>query len=193
MKLIVGIGNPGVEYQQTRHNAGFEVLDRLARRMAPGEVARSRFRGSTIESMGGEEKVILLKPGTYVNRSGECVAEAIQFYKLNSTEDLLVVVDDTALPCGTIRLRSEGGDGGHNGLLNINQHLGDDAWCRLRLGIDAPHPNQPLEKYVLERFNPDQQNTMDDSYERAVNAATCWIKDGITSAMNQYNNGSQAD
>ena len=193
MKLIVGIGNPGVEYQQTRHNAGFEVLDRLARRMAPGEVARGRFRGSTIESMDGEEKVILLKPGTFVNRSGECVAEAIQFYKLNSTEDLLVVVDDTALPCGTIRLRSEGGDGGHNGLLNINQHLGDDAWCRLRLGIDTPHPNQPLEKYVLERFNPDQQNTMDDSYERAVNAATCWIKDGITSAMNQYNNGSQAD
>ena len=193
MKLIVGIGNPGVEYQQTRHNAGFEVLDRLARRMAPGEVARSRFKGSTIESMQDDEKVILLKPGTYVNRSGESVAEAIQFYKMDPANDLLVVVDDTALPCGTIRLRAEGGDGGHNGLLNINQHLGDEAWCRLRLGIDGPHPNQPLEKYVLERFNPDQQNTMDDSYERAVDAATCWMKDGITSAMNQYNNGQAAD
>ena len=124
---------------------------------------------------------------------GESVTEALTFYKMDPSTDLLVVVDDTALPCGIIRLRPEGGDGGHNGLLNINQHLGDDAWCRLRLGIDAPHQNQPLEKYVLERFNPDQQDTMDDSYERAVDAATCWMKDGITSAMNQYNNGQAAD
>lgn len=193
MKLIVGIGNPGIKYQSTRHNAGFEVLDRIARRMAPGEVARGRFRGSTIESMDGEEKVILLKPGTYVNRSGECVAEAVQFFKLDPSEDLLVVVDDSALPCGAIRLRAEGGDGGHNGLLNINQHLGGELWCRLRLGIDAPHPNQPLEKYVLERFNPDQLDTMDDSYERAVSAAACWVKAGIATAMNEYNNGSPAD
>lgn len=187
MKLIIGIGNPGSEYDRTRHNVGFEVLDRMARRIAPGEVARSRFNGSTIESMDGDEKILLLKPGTYVNRSGESVAEAVRFYKLTPAEDLLVVVDDMALPCGTIRLRTEGGSGGHNGLENILQHLGTEQWTRLRLGIDAPREGQPLERYVLERFGEDQQERIDDAIERAIDATTCWIREGADTTMNQFN------
>jgi PTH1 family peptidyl-tRNA hydrolase len=189
MKLIVGIGNPGQKYDRTRHNAGFEVLDRMARRWAPGTVARSRFKASTIESLDGDEKVLLMKPTTYVNRTGESVAEAVRFFKLTPAEDLLVIVDDVALPCGTIRLREEGGSGGHNGLTNIRQHVGGEQWSRLRLGIDAPHPNQPLEDYVLDRFNSEQQDTMDGTYERAVDAAACWIHEGVTAAMNKYNTG----
>ena len=104
MKLIVGIGNPGQEYERTRHNVGFDVLDRLARRLAPGEVARARFKGATVESSLGEEKVLMLKPTTYVNCTGEAIGEAVRFYKLAPSEDLLVIVDDTALPCGTIRI-----------------------------------------------------------------------------------------
>ena len=187
MKLIVGIGNPGVEYDRTRHNVGFEVLDRLARRLAPGEVARSRFHGSTIEAMDGDEKIMPLKPTTYVNRSGESVAEAMRFYKMTPADDLLVIVDDAALPCGSLRLRTEGGSGGHNGLENISSHLGTDAWSRLRIGIDAPRPGQPLEKHVLERFRPDEQDTIDAACDRATDATACWILEGATRTMNEYN------
>lgn len=189
MKIIVGIGNPGQKYDRTRHNAGFEVLDRLARRWSPGSVARSRFKASTVEVLDADEKVLLLKPTTYVNRTGECVAEAVRFYKLTPAEDLLIVVDDASLQCGTMRLRAEGGTGGHNGLANIKQHLGGDEWARLRLGIDAPPQSQPLETYVLDRFNADQQDTMDGTYDRAVDATACWLNEGITTAMNTYNSG----
>ena len=112
MKLVVGLGNPGPEYDRTRHNVGFEAIDRLARRLAPGELARGRFQGSTIEAFVDDEKVVLLKPLTYVNRSGQAVSEAIRFFKLSAESDLLVLVDDTALPCGRIRVRPEGGSGG---------------------------------------------------------------------------------
>ena len=100
MRLIVGIGNPGNEYDRTRHNVGFESLDRLARRLAPGEIARGRFQGATIEARIDDEKVLMLKPLTYVNHSGQAVAEAVRFFKLTAETDLLVLVDDTALPCG---------------------------------------------------------------------------------------------
>jgi PTH1 family peptidyl-tRNA hydrolase len=187
MKLIVGIGNPGVDYDRTRHNVGFEVIDRLARRLAPGEPARSRFNGSTIEVIGDEEKILLLKPLTYVNRTGESLSEAVRFYKLNPAEELLVVVDDVALPCGSIRLRTEGGSGGHHGLENIASHLGSATWSRLRIGIDAPRPGQPLEKHVLERFRPDEQDTIDAACDRAAEAAACWINEGATRTMNEFN------
>ena len=141
MKLVVGLGNPGPEYDRTRHNVGFEVVDRLARRHAdPGAgSARNRFTGLVVEATIGDEKVLLLKPLTYMNVSGKSVAEAMRFYKMSPADDLLIVVDDTAIPCGSVRLKPGGGAGGHNGLADVSTKLlGTDAWPRLRVGIDKP-------------------------------------------------------
>ncbi len=186
MRLVVGIGNPGTEYDRTRHNVGFEAVDRLARRIAPGEIARSRFQGATLQGRVADEPVLLLKPLTFVNRSGQAVADAIRFYKLQPEQDLLVLVDDTALPCGRIRVRERGGTGGHNGLQDITQKLGTDHWARVRIGIDSPG-DIPLSSYVLGRFRPDQQDAVDQGIEQAVGAADCWINRGSTAAMNAFN------
>ena len=136
MKLIVGLGNPGPEYERTRHNVGFVALDRFARRFSDPATGspRARFSGLLIESEIEGEKVLLLKPTTFMNLSGTSVAEAMRFYKLKAEEDLMVLVDDIALPCGAIRLRGDGGDGGHNGLSDIGTRLGrnvigaDQVW-----------------------------------------------------------------
>lgn len=186
MRLIVGIGNPGTEYDRTRHNVGFEAIDRLARRIAPGEIARSKFQGAVLESTLTEDKVLLLKPTTFVNRTGQAVSEAVRFYKLTPEEDLLVLVDDTALPCGRIRIRDSGGTGGHNGLRDITSHLGTDQWARVRIGIDAPG-QIPLSSYVLGRFRPDQVDDVELGIEQAADAANCWITRGTTAAMNAFN------
>jgi PTH1 family peptidyl-tRNA hydrolase len=186
MRLIVGIGNPGTEYDRTRHNVGFEAIDRLARRIAPGEIARSKFQGAVLESTLTDDKVLLLKPTTFVNRTGQAVSEAVRFYKLTPEEDLLVLVDDTALPCGRIRIRESGGTGGHNGLRDITSHLGTDRWARVRIGIDAPG-QIPLSSYVLGRFRPDQVDDVELGIEQAADAANCWITRGTTAAMNAFN------
>jgi PTH1 family peptidyl-tRNA hydrolase len=186
MRLIVGIGNPGTEYDRTRHNVGFEAIDRLARRIAPGEIARSKFQGAVLESTLTDDKVLLLKPTTFANRTGQAVSEAIRFYKLTPEEDLLVLVDDTALPCGRIRIRESGGTGGHNGLRDITSHLGTDRWARVRIGIDAPG-QVPLSSYVLGRFRPDQAGDVERGIEQAADAANCWLTRGITAAMNAFN------
>ncbi|MCI0364775.1 MAG: aminoacyl-tRNA hydrolase [Phycisphaerales bacterium] len=186
MKLIAGLGNPGPQYDHTRHNVGFVVLDRLARRHAPGAIARSRFQGATIDASLGDEKVVLLKPLTFMNRSGQSVAEAVTFYKLNAATDLLVIVDDVALPCGSIRLRAEGSAGGHNGLGDIEQKLGTIEYARLRIGIDGPG-QIPQKDYVLGRFRPDQLELVEPALDEAAEAAWCWVNDGITTAMNRFN------
>lgn len=188
MKLIVGLGNPGPQYDSTRHNVGFAVLDRLARRFVTpdGLVARSKFQGATVDAIVGDEKAILLKPLTYMNRSGQSVAEALGFYKLDPANDLLVIVDDVALPCGSIRLRAEGSAGGHNGLADIEQKLGTSNYARLRIGIDGPG-QIPQKEYVLGRFRPDQLNLVEPALEEAVNAAAVWCTHGIGEAMNRFN------
>lgn len=186
MKLIAGLGNPGSQYDATRHNVGFHVVDRLARRYAPGEPGRSRFHALTLEMMIDSEKVMLLKPATYMNRSGLAVGEAVGFYKLDPAEDLLVIVDDIALPCGTIRLRSEGGAGGHNGLSDIEQKLGTKAYPRLRIGIDPPG-QAPQSDYVLGRFRPDQLELVEPALNEAADAAAHWVAHGIVETMNQFN------
>ncbi|MHC4821908.1 MAG: aminoacyl-tRNA hydrolase [Planctomycetota bacterium] len=196
MKLIVGLGNPGPEYDRTRHNVGFDVLDRLARRLAPGDVARSRFHGAVVEAMcpgpdGDDEKVLLLKPLTFMNRSGLSVSEAVRFYKLDATSDLLVVVDDVALPCGSIRIRAEGGTGGHNGLADLQAKLGSADYARLRIGIDPPG-QIPQKDYVLGRFRPDQQELVEPALEEAAAAAITWIANGTTETMNRFNRKSDA-
>lgn len=139
MKLIVGLGNPGPEYARTRHNVGFEAIDRLARRCGGASaLPRGRFSALTLEAEIEGERVLLLKPTTFMNRSGRAVAEAIGFFKMNATSDLIVIADDIDLPCGTIRVRGDGGAGGHNGLSDILSALGMPDWSRCRIGIDKP-------------------------------------------------------
>jgi PTH1 family peptidyl-tRNA hydrolase len=187
MKVVVGLGNPGLEYQRTRHNVGFDCIDRLARRVCDASQSpRARFQALALEGESGGEKVLLLKPMTYMNLSGTSVAEALRFYKLDATRDLLVIVDDIALPCGGIRLRGEGSAGGHNGLSDIQAKLGSDRYARCRIGIDAPG-QIPQRDYVLGRFREDQQPLVDDAIKVASEAAECWISKGITEAMNRFN------
>jgi len=190
MKLVVGLGNPGSEYAETRHNVGFFVIDRLARRWAPGAVARSKFHGALIESRiegpDGDMRVLLLRPTTFMNRSGLSVSEAVRFYKLDPAESVLVIVDDVALACGMIRVRAGGGAGGHNGLGDIDRCLGTDQYARLRIGIDPPG-QIPQKDYVLGRFRPDQRETLAPALEEAVEATACWAARGCREAMNQFN------
>jgi PTH1 family peptidyl-tRNA hydrolase len=186
MKLIVGLGNPGLEFDKTRHNVGFVALDHLARRFAPGAIARSKFQGAAVDAVIGDEKVVLLKPLTFMNRSGQAVAEAVGFFKIDPTVDLLVVVDDVALPCGSIRLRGEGSAGGHNGLQDVEEKLGSATYPRLRIGIDLPG-QIPQKEYVLGRFRADQQPLIDSACDEAAQAAQIWATQGLTAAMNKFN------
>jgi PTH1 family peptidyl-tRNA hydrolase len=186
MKLIVGLGNPGPEYAGTRHNVGFDVIDRLARRLAPGAAPRSKFAGLAIDAEIGDEKCMLLKPMTFMNLSGRSVLEAMQFFKLEASRDLLVIVDDLALPCGSIRLRPDGSSGGHNGLSDIGLKLGSNYWARLRIGID-PRGRVRQSDYVLGKFSPDQQPLADASMAEAALAAEAWATKGLQEAMNRFN------
>ncbi len=198
MKLIVGLGNPGREYVGTRHNIGWEVLDLLALRlgMCYGEdgfnrLAREKFNGLTLDGTvtlpsGSSEKLLLLKPLTYMNLSGQSVQQAMAFYQLDAG-DIMVVLDDIALPCGRIRVRPNGSDGGHNGLRDIQRALGTDKYPRLRLGIDPPPQFVPQRDYVLGRFSEQQRLSLKPAIDRAASAILCWIESGIESAMNRFN------
>ena len=190
MKLIVGLGNPGAEYERTRHNAGFLAVDRLIDRHAPGAVARSRFHALaydvTIRRAGAEERALLLKPTTFMNRSGLAVAEAARFYKLLPAEDVLVLVDDVALPIGAIRMRAKGGTGGHNGLADIQQKLGSDDYARLRIGVGSPG-RATQRDYVLGRFSAEQWEDVRPALDRAADAAEVWATEGPVAAMNAFN------
>jgi len=186
VKIIVGLGNPGPQYSGTRHNVGFDVLDRLARRWAPGAAARSRFHGAAIDCEVAGVRAILLKPGTYMNRSGLSVTEAARFYKPEVERDVLIIVDDVALECGVIRLRGEGGAGGHNGLADVEEKLATSRYARLRIGVDAPG-RVPQSDYVLGRFTPDQTERIEPALNAAADAAACWAAWGISEAMNRYN------
>lgn len=186
MKLIVGLGNPGSEYAGTRHNAGFDVVDRLSARFAPGAAPRSRFGGLATDAEVGGEKCLLLKPMAFMNLSGRPVLEAVQFFKLEPSRDLLVIVDDLALPCGSIRLRPDGSSGGHNGLADIGLKLSSNYWARLRIGIDPPG-RVPQADYVLGKFSPAQRPLAEASMDEAARAAECWAAKGLQEAMNRFN------
>ena len=186
MKLVVGLGNPGSKYNGSRHNVGFDVVDRLSKEFAKSEPARSKFDSVIVESQHDGEKLIFMKPQTFMNQSGQAVHQALSFFKSDPVDALLVIVDDIHLPCGTIRLRNDGSDGGHNGLYDITNHVGNGNWARLRIGIDEPG-NIPQSSYVLGRFTPKQQELMEPAIEAAVASSMTWIKSGVDAAMNQFN------
>ena len=186
MKLIVGLGNPGTEYAQTRHNAGFMVVDRLATRQKLTG-AKMKFHAGVLEGNIAGEKCLLMQPVTYMNRSGLAVGEAVAFYKLDP-KDLLIVVDDVALPVGRLRLRGEGSAGGHNGLIDIERALGTPAYPRLRIGIDPPG-RVPQKDYVLGRFKPEQVLAIDQACDRASDCIESWIRHGLEKTMSLYNAG----
>lgn len=187
MKLLVGLGNPGSEYARTRHNAGFMAIDLLAQRFAQGQVARSKFHSLIIEASVGGVKCLLMKPVTYMNRSGQAAAEACRFYKLNPAEDVLVLVDDVALPCGMIRLKATGGAGGHNGLTDMARKLGTENYARLRIGVDEKPPMMRLDDYVLGRFTEEQLDRLGPALSQAADAAELFAAQGIEAAMNTFN------
>jgi PTH1 family peptidyl-tRNA hydrolase len=193
MKLIVGLGNPGSQYAGTRHNVGFEVLDALAARLGliawPDQfdrMARNRFDGLSIDGTALGQKVMLLKPMTYMNASGRVVQQARAFHQLDPS-DLMIVLDELALPCGRIRLRAGGSDGGHNGMRDIQRALATQQYPRMRIGIDAPPERIPGRDYVLGRFTPEQRRAIDEVIPTACDALACWIEQGIERAMNRYN------
>jgi PTH1 family peptidyl-tRNA hydrolase len=186
MKIVVGLGNPGRNYHGTRHNVGFAVLDSLA--SAPSASRwQSRFQAQVAECVEGNEKILLLKPETFMNLSGRAVRQAIDFYNLPSS-DLLIVCDDFNLPLGKLRVRARGTHGGHNGLRDIQNHLGTTEYSRLRIGVGAPNPDEAVD-HVLGRFRPSERPVIDEAVALAVQAVIVWIVRGIEACMNEYNAG----
>jgi PTH1 family peptidyl-tRNA hydrolase len=187
MRLIVGSGNPGREYRDTRHNIGFMVVEEIARRhalaltMGPAQVPEI-----LIAKRYGPEALLLAKPLTYVNRSGDAVAALMRYYDLVA-DDLLVVVDEAALPFGRLRARARGSAGGHNGLKSIIERLGTTEFARLRLGVGRGDPQRDLADYVLSKFEPDEKPVLEEFITHAADAAEMFAVDGIEKVMNRYN------
>ncbi len=185
MKLIVGLGNPGNKYHGTRHNVGFAIIDRLA--AAPGVGSfQERFEADIAEWREDGDKILLMKPLTFMNASGQAVRQVIDFYQIDG-KDLLVICDDMALPLGKLRLRARGTHGGHNGLRDIQQHLGTNEYSRLRIGVDVPEGEKDAVDHVLGKFKPSEKPVIEDALQLAVQAAAMWVKHGIEKCMNQYN------
>ncbi|MFO0966729.1 MAG: aminoacyl-tRNA hydrolase [Gemmataceae bacterium] len=184
MKVIVGLGNPGKRYEGTRHNVGFMVVDALA--AGPGvSSAQSRFEADVAEWREGEEKTLLVKPETFMNLSGRSVRQTLDFYQVEPA-DLLVVCDDFNLPLGKLRFRARGTHGGHNGLRDIQAHLGSTEYPRLRIGVGAPDEGEAID-HVLGRFRPSERPVIQEAVERAVQGVVLWKSQGIEACMNQYN------
>jgi PTH1 family peptidyl-tRNA hydrolase len=185
MKIIVGLGNPGREYAQTKHNAGFLFVDALAGRLG-ADAWRDKFEAQVAETHIGPQKVLLVKPQTYMNDSGRAVGPLMRFYKL-PVEDLIVVHDDMDIPCGTIRLRKKGSAGGHNGIKSILAALGDEHFVRVRIGIGRPAPGWTVVNHVLAPFSTENAPKIAAAIDGLIPAVECIVTDGIDLAMNRYN------
>lgn len=192
MKAIVGLGNPGRRYQGTRHNVGFAVLDELARRWRILEF--DAWDGGVAEYVFSDpvagERVLLIKPLTFMNESGQAVVEIVRYYKVEMGA-VLIVVDDVQLPLGKLRARARGSAGGHNGLKSIIAHLGED-FSRLRLGVGRGDQRRDLADHVLSRFDPEEREEVERMVTRAADAAETFVTDGIAAVMNRYNGGDPA-
>lgn len=185
MKMIVGLGNPGREYAFTRHNIGFEVIDALSD-FYKIPVTKSKFQGIFGKGVIDGEEVLLLKPLTYMNLSGEAVIALLHYFKIDP-EDLLVIYDDLDLPTGKIRLRMKGSAGGHNGMKSILYHVQTEQFKRLRIGIGRPNGRQPVVDYVLQKFSKEQQPEVQEAIDHAIQACKTWMKLPYEQVMNQFN------
>jgi PTH1 family peptidyl-tRNA hydrolase len=185
MKLVVGLGNPGKKYDGTRHNVGYAVIDSLATGSDVGNFSE-RFDADIAEWRTGDDKILLMKPLTFMNLSGRAVRQAIDFYQIELI-DLLVVCDDMSLPLGKLRFRARGTHGGHNGLRDIQQHLGTNEYSRLRIGVDVPGQDRDAVDHVLGKFKPSEKPIIQDAIQMSVQAVAMWVKQGIQKCMNQYN------
>ncbi len=184
--MIVFLGNPGLKYEGTRHNAGFMAADAMAKAKGVA-INRLRFHALTAQCVIGGENVLLMKPQTYMNLSGEAVGEAARFYKIPS-EHIIVVSDEMALPIGKLRIRTKGSAGGHNGLKNIIAHLSTENFPRIRLGVGAPpHAEYDVKDWVLSTFKNQDAEDMAKAAARAAEAAECYIAEGADRAMNKFN------
>ena len=183
MKIVVGLGNPGREYAATRHNIGFMVVDEFAARLGALE-RRGRFRAQLAEGFDNGEKLVVVKPQTFMNLSGISVREAVSWYKI-ATEDLLVVADDIDLPFGASRMRPGGGSGGHNGIKSILEELGTDQVPRLRIGIGRGRGGAT--RQVLTRFTSEEEAALGEIIDTAADCVQTWARQGIIAAMNRCN------
>lgn len=187
MKLIVGLGNIGNEYKNTRHNIGFMVLDELAKEWSinnwkkerSAEVAEYRFNG---------EKILLARPTTYMNLSGNAVGQLANFYNI-VPPNIAVIQDDLDLPCGKLRIRKQGSAGGHNGIKSILEHLGTNVFPRFKIGIGHPeHLEQKVINHVLTKFSGEEKKFIDEAIKKCSNAIICWLENDLDLAMNRFNN-----
>lgn len=184
--LVVGLGNPGPKYEWTRHNMGFLVIDELAEREKI-PVQKLKYRALTNTAVIGGQSVLLMKPTTYMNLSGESVGEAARFYKI-PPERVLVISDDVALPQGKLRIRRSGSAGGHNGLKNIISHLGSDQFPRIKVGVGGkPHPDHDMADWVLGKFTGQDRKVMEEAIARAADAVTLFLEQGPDQAMAKFN------
>ena len=190
MKLVAGLGNPGSQYRGTRHNVGFDVLDRLAARhgltfeFGPVDALQAKWRL-------GSDVVLLVKPQTFMNLSGEAIGSVCRYYRV-SVADVLVVCDDVNLPLGRLRVRGSGSEGGHNGLRSVAQHLGTTDYARLRIGVGRGDTRRDLADHVLSRFEPEEQTGVNDAIDRSAEAVEAWVHHGTAYVMNTYNRASEA-
>ncbi len=184
MKIVVGLGNPGIEYAATRHNVGFMVVDSFAEKHSVAGW-KSNFHALIGETKIDGEKVLLVKPQTFMNLSGQAVLAVMQFYKVDK-EDLLVIYDDMDLPTGAVKLRQKGSCGGHNGMRDIIRLLGTEQISRLKVGIGKSEYAQGKD-FVLGKFSAEEDEVIDNGIAKAMDGVTCWVKNGIAEAMNRYN------
>lgn len=186
MYIIAGLGNPGTQYARTRHNAGFEAIDRLADEYRIS-IEQKKFQGLCGSGYIGGQKVLLLKPQTYMNLSGESVRAACDFFKIDPEEELIILYDDISLMPGQLRIRKKGSAGGHNGIKSIIQHLGTQVFPRVKIGVGEKPQGYDLADYVLGHFSKEEWPEMEDAFKRAAHAAAVMTEGDMNRAMNEYN------
>ena len=192
MFIIAGLGNPGREYAHTRHNVGFDTIDVLAD-MYRIDVDTKKHKALIGKGIIEGQKVILAKPQTYMNLSGESIRELVDFYKIDETSELIIIYDDISLNPGQLRIRLKGSAGGHNGIKSIIQHLGCQEFLRIRVGVGEKPVGYDLADYVLSRFGAEEQKIMDEAFGEAAEAAVMMMTTGAERAMNHYNAKKKAE